>query len=107
MTAGSSSIEKLFNHPIYSAGTIFFDLYLTEKDGQSRVRLYFILGGSMFRFGIWELLIILFIVLLLFGAGRLPEIARAMGRSIKEFKKGTREIRDEIESTLKDDDVKK
>ena len=61
----------------------------------------------MFRFGIWELLIILFIVLLLFGAGRLPEIARAMGRSIKEFKKGTREIRDEIESTLKDDDVKK
>ena len=50
----------------------------------------------MFRFGMWELLIILFIVLLLFGAGRLPEIARAIGRSLKEFKKGTKEVRDEI-----------
>jgi len=61
----------------------------------------------------WELLIILFIVLLLFGAGRLPEIARAIGRSLKEFKKGTKEVRDEIENTIKDDkdnkdgDVKK
>ena len=67
----------------------------------------------MFRFGMWELLIILFIVLLLFGAGRLPEIARAIGRSLKEFKKGTKEVRDEIENTIKDDkndkdgDVKK
>ena len=63
----------------------------------------------MFRFGMWELLIILFIVLLLFGAGRLPEIARAIGRSLKEFKKGTKEVRDEIENTIKDDkdDTKK
>jgi len=41
------------------------------------------------RFGMGELIIILLIVLLLFGASRLPAIARALGRSIKEFKKGS------------------
>ncbi len=38
-----------------------------------------------------ELLIILFIVLLLFGARKLPDLAGSMGKSIKEFRKATRE----------------
>lgn len=38
--------------------------------------------------GFPELLLILFIGLLLFGAGRIPEIARAMGSAVNEFKKG-------------------
>ncbi|MDY6968840.1 MAG: twin-arginine translocase TatA/TatE family subunit [Spirochaetota bacterium] len=37
--------------------------------------------------GIWELLIIFFIVLLIFGAGKIPKIARDLGGGIKEFKK--------------------
>jgi len=37
--------------------------------------------------GGWELLAILLVVLLLFGAGRLPEIARQLGKAIQEFKK--------------------
>lgn len=41
----------------------------------------------MGRFGITELLLILFILLLLFGAKKLPEIARSLGESLKEFKK--------------------
>jgi sec-independent protein translocase protein TatA len=41
----------------------------------------------MGRFGVPELVLILFILLLLFGASKLPEIARSMGQSIKEFKK--------------------
>jgi sec-independent protein translocase protein TatA len=36
----------------------------------------------------WELLVVLFVVLLLFGSSRLPQLARGMGKSISEFKKG-------------------
>jgi len=42
----------------------------------------------MFGLGYQELLIILVIVLVLFGANRLPELARSLGSSVKEFKKG-------------------
>ncbi len=41
----------------------------------------------MFGIGWGELLAILLVCLLLFGAGRLPEIARQMGKAIQEFKK--------------------
>jgi len=55
----------------------------------------------MFKFGMGELVVILLIVLLLFGASKLPEIARALGKSIKEFKKAGKEIRDDIEEGTK------
>jgi sec-independent protein translocase protein TatA len=42
----------------------------------------------MFGLGYQELLIILLIVLILFGATRLPDLARSLGSSVKEFKKG-------------------
>ena len=45
----------------------------------------------MFGLGYQELLIILVIVLVLFGANRLPELARSLGSSMKEFKKGVNE----------------
>ena len=42
--------------------------------------------------GGWELLLIFFIVLLVFGAKRLPEIAKSMGKSVQEFKKAKDDI---------------
>jgi len=43
-----------------------------------------------------ELLIIFFIILIVFGPRRLPEVAEALGKSIQKFKKASREVRDEI-----------
>jgi len=43
------------------------------------------------RIGIPELILILAIILLIFGATKLPDIGRALGKSIKEFKKGAKE----------------
>ena len=50
-----------------------------------------------------ELLIILFLVLLFFGPRRLPELAEALGKSIRRFKKATQEMKDEIEASDKPD----
>lgn len=58
----------------------------------------------MFRFGMGELVVIFLIILLLFGASRLPEIARALGRSIKEFKKAGKEIKSDIEEVIKEEE---
>ena len=48
--------------------------------------------------GFGEILVILFIVLLLFGAKRLPELAKWLGQGMREFKKATSEIQEEFES---------
>ena len=49
-------------------------------------------------FGGWEIVLILAVVLLLFGAKKLPELAKGLGTGIKEFKKATREVTDEIQN---------
>lgn len=43
------------------------------------------------RPGLWQILIVVLIIALVFGAKKIPEIARALGRSSGEFKKGLRE----------------
>lgn len=50
------------------------------------------LGGI----GTQEILIILFIFLLVFGAKRLPELGQAMGKGIREFKRSVSDIQDEL-----------
>lgn len=50
----------------------------------------------MFGLGVPELIIIMVIVLLVFGAGKLPEIGGAIGKSIKSFKKATRDDDKEV-----------
>ncbi len=62
----------------------------------------------MFGLGMQEVLVILVVVLLVFGANKLPEIGGGLGRAIKNFKKATTEP-DEIDVTpsskKKDDDA--
>ncbi len=48
----------------------------------------------MFNIGPGELILILLILLLLFGAKRLPEIGRSLGKSLGEFKKGMKDSED-------------
>ena len=50
-----------------------------------------------FNLGMTELLVILALLLLVFGAKRLPEIGSSMGKGIREFKKSISEVRDSIE----------
>jgi sec-independent protein translocase protein TatA len=45
-----------------------------------------------------ELIVILILILVLFGAKRIPEIAQGLGKGIREFKKSLREVQDEIET---------
>lgn len=59
----------------------------------------------MFGLGTQELIIILVIVIVLFGATRLPQIGSGIGQAIKNFKKGVKE-QDEIDVTPKKDETK-
>lgn len=47
--------------------------------------------------GWWEILIVLLLFLLLFGAKRLPEIGRSLGKGMREFKKSLSGVTDELE----------
>ena len=55
--------------------------------------------------GAWEIALILLVVLIFFGAKRIPELARGVGRGIREFKDATSEVRNSIESESKKEDV--
>jgi len=46
--------------------------------------------------GMWEIVLIFLVILLLFGAKRLPEIGSALGKGIREFKGSVREIENEL-----------
>ena len=52
--------------------------------------------------GPWEIILILAVVLVLFGAKKLPELAKGMGQGIKEFKKASRGVNDELERAMDD-----
>ena len=49
-----------------------------------------------------ELLMIMFIVLLLFGANKLPELAKGMGKAVREFKKATSSVEQEVRRAMEE-----
>ena len=53
--------------------------------------------------GTTELLLIAALALLLFGGKKLPELMRGLGRGIKEFKEGVKEVTDEVNNTIVED----
>ena len=58
----------------------------------------------MFGIGMPELIIILIIILIIFGAGKLPEIGSGIGKGIKNFKKATNDQPEEIVPPKDNDD---
>ena len=59
----------------------------------------------MFLFGMpggWEVVLIFLAILILFGAKKLPELARGLGQSMKEFRKAQTEIEEEINKATED-----
>lgn len=48
------------------------------------------------------MIVIVFIVLIFFGAKKIPELARGLGKGIREFKDATKEIKDEIQEGVKE-----
>ena len=59
---------------------------------------------ALFSLGGGEIVLILALVLILFGAKKLPELAKGLGQGIKEFKKATREVTDEVQRATEVDD---
>jgi sec-independent protein translocase protein TatA len=53
-----------------------------------------------------EILLILVVILLLFGAKRLPEMAKSIGQSVREFRKGIRDMKDEVTTEINKTDKK-
>lgn len=58
--------------------------------------------NSIFLIGMpggWEWIIIILVVLIFFGAKKIPELARGLGKGIREFKDATKEIKKDIEDS--------
>lgn len=61
------------------------------------------MNASLFVFGMLntpEIILILALALILFGAKKLPELARGLGSGIKEFRKASREVTNELQSAM-------
>ncbi len=59
--------------------------------------------------GTGEIILIFLVILILFGAKRIPDLAQGLGKGMREFKKSLKDVEDEIKTTDKDDksDTKK
>jgi sec-independent protein translocase protein TatA len=53
--------------------------------------------------GVWEIVLIVVLLLLIFGPKKLPELGSSLGRSITGFKKGLKETKDDVTSAMKED----
>lgn len=64
------------------------------------------MANTVLAFGMpggWELVIIVLVIILLFGAKKIPELAKGLGKGIREFKDASKEIKDEIQEGIKEE----
>lgn len=62
---------------------------------------------ALFAFGSlgpWEITLIILVLLVFFGAKKIPELAKGLGKGIREFKDATKEIKNEIQENSKEID---
>ncbi len=52
------------------------------------------------RLGSWEIILIVFVVLLLFGAKRIPELMKSLGKGVRSFKEGMSNIEKDIKTEI-------
>ena len=57
----------------------------------------------MFGLGAPELIVILIVALVIFGPKKLPELGKSLGQGIREFRRGTSGLKEELESSFKDE----
>ena len=58
-----------------------------------------LLFGSL---GFWEIVLIVLVVILLFGGKKIPELMRGLGKGVKTFKEGMKDVEDEVKEIKKD-----
>ena len=56
----------------------------------------------VFNLGFWEIVIIALVVLLLFGGKKIPELMKGLGKGVKNFKDGMKEVESEVKEIKKD-----
>jgi len=61
----------------------------------------------MGNLGTTEIILIVLVILVFFGAKKIPELAQGLGKGIKEFRKATREVQDDVPGDVKKIDEKK
>jgi sec-independent protein translocase protein TatA len=61
----------------------------------------------MFGLGTGEIVLILLVIIIFFGAKKIPELARGMGRGIREFKEASQEVKKEIETSVQEKPAQK
>ena len=52
--------------------------------------------------GPWEIVLVVLVIIILFGGKKIPELARGLGKALKEFRKTTKDLKDEVNSPAED-----
>ena len=62
---------------------------------------------SLGSLGFWEIVLIVLVILLLFGGKKIPELMRGLGKGVKSFKEGLKDVENEVNDIKKDIDIEK